>query len=433
MVKFFAKSSAITQYFKNPYFGFVNSLEYIPNFEISKIHNLLELDNHIIQDQFEENFSKLIGDGNSVSFGAGRMGFYALLKILKIRRGDEIIILGSTCSVMINIILRCNATPIYSDINTITFGSDPLSINKKISNKTKMIIAQHSFGIPCDIENIKNIASKNKIFLLEDCALTLGSKINNKTCGNFGDAALFSTDHTKLLNTLTGGLIYTKNKSLHKQLKISQNEALPLSNIKKKMLLRQFLFEHKYYNPKNYAKTRLLSAFKKRLEPSYNPFLNDEFGTKKISNYPFPSKLPIFLSYIGLLEVENWELNIKNRLKISKVLVSTLSNILGHNKFKIFSDNKRDIIPHRLVLTVTKEQKESLDINRFIDTSYTWFENPIVATSEPLENFQYYKGTCPISENIGEKIINIPCNFNINFIDVMNKNLSKSFNKIKYI
>ena len=54
-----------------------------------------------------------------------------------------------------------------------------------------MIIAQHSFGIPCDILKIKELAVSRNIFLLEDCALTIGSKINNKICGNFGDASLF--------------------------------------------------------------------------------------------------------------------------------------------------------------------------------------------------------------------------------------------------
>ena len=63
-----------------------------------------------------------------------------------------------------------------------------------------MIVAQHSFGIPCEIQPIVNFAKKKNIFLLEDCALTMGSSIKGIKCGNFGDAALFSTDNTKLIN-----------------------------------------------------------------------------------------------------------------------------------------------------------------------------------------------------------------------------------------
>ena len=136
----------------------------------------MECDDSSIQEEFEDKFSKLIGSGYGVSFATGRMGFYALLKLLKIGKDDEVILLGSTCSVMVNAILRCNATPIYSDINTENYGSDKESILLKISKNTKMIIAQHSFGIPCDILKIKELAAQ-ETFYFEDCALTIGLKL----------------------------------------------------------------------------------------------------------------------------------------------------------------------------------------------------------------------------------------------------------------
>ena len=63
--------------------------------------------------------------------------------------------------------------------------------------------------------------------------------------------------------------------------------------------------------------------------------------------------------------------------------------------------------------------------------SYTWFEQPIVASSEPIENFKYFKNTCPSSEKVGKQIINIPCNFDESFLDFMSINLIKTFNKNK--
>ena len=62
-----------------------------------------------------------------------------------------------------------------------------------------MIIAQHNFGIPCQIEEIQKLCIKEKIFLIEDCALTLCSKVNGFLVGNFGDASIYSFDHTKPL------------------------------------------------------------------------------------------------------------------------------------------------------------------------------------------------------------------------------------------
>ena len=146
------------------------------------------------------------------------MGFYVLMKSLGVSSGDEILFTAATCSTMINAALRIGATPIYADIDPNTFGSDPNDIEKKITHKTKIIVAQHSFGIPCDITAIKKISVSNNIFLFEDCALTLGSRVNGITVGNFGDAALFSTDHSKPINTMIGGLIYTCDHVLYQKL-----------------------------------------------------------------------------------------------------------------------------------------------------------------------------------------------------------------------
>ena len=104
---------------------------------------------------------------------------------------------------------------------------------------------------------IVKLAKEKNIFLLEDYALTLGSKVNDKIVGNFGDAALFSTDHTKPINALIGGLIYTKNLKLCKNLKKSQIKIPSLGNKKQKALWRQFLFECNFRNPSNNGKVEL--------------------------------------------------------------------------------------------------------------------------------------------------------------------------------
>ena len=218
-----------------------------------------------------------------ISYGAGRMGFFEIMKLNKIGENDQIILLGQTCSVMVNAIKRIGATPIYSDIDPETLGSDVNSIRSKITNKTKMIIAQHSFGIPCNIEPIVKLAKEKNIFLLEDCALTLGSKVNDKIVGNFGDAALFSTDHTKPINALIGGLIYTKNLKLYKSLKKSQIKIPSLGNKKQKALWRQFLFECNFRNPSNNGKVELLNLIlkiKKYIFGEEEPFLSDEYFLK---------------------------------------------------------------------------------------------------------------------------------------------------------
>ena len=150
---------------------------------------------------------------------------------------------------MVNAILRCGATPVYSDIDSNTFGSSSHSIKECLTIRTKMVVAQHSFGIPCEIDLISDICKKKSVFLLEDCALALGSKLHNINVGTFGDAALFSTDHSKPLNTITGGLIYTNNVSIYNKLLTMQYQSNNLSIEKQKAIWKRFVLERRYAQP----------------------------------------------------------------------------------------------------------------------------------------------------------------------------------------
>ena len=98
-----------------------------------------------------------------------------------------------------------------------------------------MIVAQHSFGIPCKIDKIKEVANKHGIFLLEDCALTLESKFKKITVGNYGDAALFSFDHTKPLNGFSGGAFFTQKNYYIKNYNLLTKALKVLQKINKKL------------------------------------------------------------------------------------------------------------------------------------------------------------------------------------------------------
>ena len=185
-----------------------------------------------ISENFENEFSNLIGSGYSTSFASGRMAFYALLKSFGIKKeGDEIIIQAATCAVMINAIIRLGAKPIYSDIDINTYSTSLNYLKKLITHKTKVVVIQHTFGIPGNILPILNFIEQKKIILIEDCALTLGSQIKNQFCGDIGHASIFSTDH-KPINTLIGGIAYTKNRNIYNKLKDIQEKCPELSDTK---------------------------------------------------------------------------------------------------------------------------------------------------------------------------------------------------------
>ena len=128
---------SVRESYKCPYFGFVNGHSDLTVEELSSLESLVAVDASEIVTEFECAFSSIVGDGESISYAAARMGFYDLMRVLDINHNSEIILTGSTCSVMANAVLKIGAIPIYSDIDPNTFGSSYDSIKKSITTIEK--------------------------------------------------------------------------------------------------------------------------------------------------------------------------------------------------------------------------------------------------------------------------------------------------------
>jgi perosamine synthetase len=397
---------------KKNYFGFVKGSDCLTDNEFYIFRETFESQAKGKSLEFEQQFGRSIGDGYTVSFAAGRMGFFALMQTMGIGEGDEVILQGHTCSVMPNAVWRTGATPVFADIDPNTFGSSAVEIEKVITSKTKMIVAQHSFGIPCDIEPIVELALSKDIFLLEDCAITVGSKINGVEVGNFGDAALFSIDHSKPLNVFIGGLIYTRKKDLYKKLKMIQEFSDDLPPRRLDAIWEKVLFEKMYYNPHKYGKSFLIDKINRYIFFENDSYLVDDYGKKCSSTYPYPAKLPSFLAQLGIFELGRWEMEKKRRKDLLASFLD-LSDKIGLTEFLPlpYFDSKLEIVPLRFVYTHPDADILRQKLSKFMDIRGFWFDKPIICCSDP-QDLGYVYGSCPVSENVGNKIINWPCVFN---------------------
>lgn len=409
MQKYYQKLLLIVN--KNKYYGFVRGHSYFSQKKINFAFTFINKKSEKTIDNFESTFALKIGEGKASSFAAGRMGFYSLLRILDIGEGDEVVLQGHTCSVMPNAVWRAGATPVFADIDPYTFGSSAVEIEKVITPKTKMIVAQHSFGIPCNIKLIVELARSKGIFLLEDCAISMGSKVNGIQLGNFGDAALFSIDHSKPINAFIGGLIYTHNNKLYEKLKEIQKISDDLPVNRQISIWKKFLFERKYYNPENYGKSFLIDKINRLVFRERNSYLTDDYNKTPSSTYPYPAKLPTFLTQFGLFELERWEVEKGRRQDLLKSFIE-LSASLGLNDLlpPPYFDQDLDIVPLRFVYTHPDADIIRKKMSKFIDINWFWFDKPIIACKEPRD-LGYVYGSCPISEKVGKEIINWPCVF----------------------
>ena len=131
-----------------------------------------------------------------------------------IKKNDEVIVPPLSFIATAYAPLYCNAIPVFADIEKDTFNINPNDIIKKITKKTKAIIAVSLYGLPANLQKIRYIANKYNLKLIEDNAECILGKCNNKSIGSFGDISIFSFQRSKHLTTGDGGMIITNNKKL---------------------------------------------------------------------------------------------------------------------------------------------------------------------------------------------------------------------------
>ena len=165
---------------------------------------------------FEKKFSKYVKIKNCLAVSSGTTALQLALKTLDIKYGDEVIVPNLTFASPVNAVIHAGAKPVFVDVNENTYCIDETLIQKKITKKTKAIIVVHLYGHPSNMTKILNIAKKNKIKIIEDCAEALGSYYKKKHVGHFGDISTFSFFGNKLITTGEGGMICFKSK-VHKE------------------------------------------------------------------------------------------------------------------------------------------------------------------------------------------------------------------------
>lgn len=176
--------------------------------------------------QFEKNFATFCNSKYAVGVSNATSALHLSLICSDIVKGDEVIIPNLTFVATASSVLLSGATPILADVEENDLNISIDSIKKNITEKTKAIIPVHFAGVPCNMQEIMKIAKEKKIKVIEDCAHAIGSKINTKHVGTFGNAGCFSFYPTKNITTLEGGMIITNSKELAEKLKIKRNHGI---------------------------------------------------------------------------------------------------------------------------------------------------------------------------------------------------------------
>jgi perosamine synthetase len=177
-------------------------------------------------EEFEKDFSKYIGTKYGVAVSNGTVALHLALVALGIDSGDEVLIPTLTFASVANAVIYTRAKPVFVDSHPDYWCIDPDDIERKVTERTKAIIAVHSYGHPCDMDRILEISSRYGLYVIEDCAEAHGAEYKGRKVGSFGDVSCFSFYGNKIITTGEGGMCLTNDPKLAEKIKILRDHGM---------------------------------------------------------------------------------------------------------------------------------------------------------------------------------------------------------------
>jgi perosamine synthetase len=223
--------------------------------ELKLLHRVLLSQNlcrigGVMVPQFEEEFARMYGVPYAVASTSGTAAIHIALGALDLNPCDEVIAAPITDLGTVIPILSQNCIPVFADIDD-TYNLDPADVERKITSRTKAIIAVHLFGNPCNMDGLVEVARRHRIPLIEDCAQAHVTEYKGRFVGTIGDIGCFSFQQSKHMTTGDGGMTITSNKVYHERMDLFADKGFA----RKDWGPRAYLF-----HAPNYRMTELVGA-----------------------------------------------------------------------------------------------------------------------------------------------------------------------------
>ena len=359
-------------------------------------------------ERIRERFSRMFEGRHVVVTSSGRQALYDTLRALSVGEGDEVIIQAFTCIAVPAPITWVKAKPIYADVSPGSYVADVDSIRQKITDKTKAIIVQHTFGMPGPIEEVMALAKEHSLVVIEDCAHALGSTYKGKMLGTFGDVAILSFGRDKMISSVFGGAVVTNNEEIQKKVTAyAEERSYPPLIWVKQQLLHPILFHWivPTYFTAAIGKVLLVVAQKLQLLSKAVEVKERDGGMPQHIPYKFSPALA------QLVEVQLDQLEAANirRREIVQRYVSAFAS-LGSKKPVRLPDVSSDADPALLRFPIQVDDPKGMHAaarkhNMMLGD---WYDTPLAPKTATFTSFSYTDGMCPNAENVSSKVMNLP-------------------------
>jgi dTDP-4-amino-4,6-dideoxygalactose transaminase len=351
----------------------------------------------IIED-YEREFARWNGSRYAFAFMGGRVALSACIHAIGLKPGDEVILPGYTCVVVPNAFQYQGIKTVFCDIELDTYGLDVQKIKERITDRTRAILLHHLYGLVSrDYDEILALAKKYNLRVIEDCAHVTGAKYHGVNVGNRGDVAFYSSELSKVFNTIQGGIAITNDLSIAEKLKEYYDQApYPDKERVEKILYNVIL---------QYSETKSSHYFKR-------DWIHIKYGDKRIvSTTPeeeegrqpgyYGQKMPAPIAALGLNQLRKIDTyNYRRRLMAMKWDEWCDRN--NYRKPLVIPGSTPVYLRYPVLVEAARKRNTDWARKQFNVELGVWFVSHIHPTQRVVRG-------CPQADRAVECCINFPC------------------------
>ncbi len=176
---------------------------------------------------FEREFAEHFGLGRTcVAVNSGTSGLHLGLLASGIGPGDEVVVPSFTFAATANSVALTGATPVFADIDPASFALDPVSVEARVTGRTRAIMPVHLYGHPAAMPELQAVADRHDLSVFEDAAQAHGASLHGRPVGSFGDFAMFSLYPTKNMTSGEGGMVSVATAELDRLVRLYRNQGM---------------------------------------------------------------------------------------------------------------------------------------------------------------------------------------------------------------
>ncbi len=364
--------------------------------------------NHV--SRFEKRFAEWLGVSSAFAFWKGRVAMYAILRAMGLDEGDDVILPGYTCVMDVNPVVYLGARPRYADIEPDTFNVLPERIERAITPRTKVIVAQHTYGYPCEMDGVMDIAEKHGIPVIEDCCLSVGSTYKGKRCGTFGVASYWSFQWNKPFTTGVGGMATTDDNELADKIETLCREKLQQPNFKSTTMLS---IQRLVYQAVVYPRT---TAF---ITSLFRWLTKKGLVVGSSSTAEFSPEMPEGF-FTGMSAAQASQ-GVRQMSRIQDIVEHRRRMVRLYERLLRRSGIPAPQAPQYMDPVLVRYPVRVADKWKVVELAHrnqielgTWFESPLHPIETPLEKYGYEAGMCPEAEKACRQVVNLPTHPRVN-------------------